>query len=246
MNRIAAVSYINTFPFIYGIERSGILKDYEFQLNKIYPSLCSKAFHEKQADIVLMPSGTINEYDESIIIKGDCIGAEGKVKSVMLFSQKPVEDVKTIVLDYQSTTSVKLVRILAKFYWKKQFEFLSSDKGYEEKINNDVAALVIGDRALDMLGKYDYVYDLATEWFNFQQLPFVFAYWVKTKQIDSNFVEKLNTAIKWGLQHKNEALKAYLHFDRFLLDYLENDIRYDFDEKKIEGLKAFYRLSKEI
>lgn len=246
MYRIATVSYINTYPFIYGLEKSGILKEHEFQLQKIYPSLCSKVFHEKKADIVLMPSGAIKHYDESIIINQNCIGAEGKIRSVMLFSQRPIENVKYIILDYQSTTSVKLFKILAKFHWKKQFEFLSFTENYKERINNNVAGLVIGDRALEMLNQYDYVYDLATEWFNFKQLPFVFAYWVKTKQLDSTFVEKFNLALEWGLKRKNEALEAYLRFDRFLLDYLEKDVCYFFDEKKIEALKLFYELSKKI
>lgn len=246
MNSITVVSYINTFPFIYGIEKSGILMSSDYQLTKVYPSLCSQAYYNRLTDIVLLPSGAINHFDESITIKTNCIGAEGKVKSVMLFSQKPIEDVKTLILDYQSTTSIKLVKILAKFYWRKQFDFLSSNKGYEEKINDDVAILVIGDRALDLMGKYNYNYDLATEWFNFQQLPFVFAYWVKTKPIDLTFIEKFNKALNWGLQHKQEALEAYLHADPFLLDYLENDISYHFDEQKMEGLKAFYFLSNEI
>lgn len=246
MINIAAVSYINTFPFIYGIENSGILGNSEYKLNKIYPSLCSKAFKEKQADIVLMPSGTITDFDESIIIKGTCIGAIGKVKSVMLFSHKPIESIKTIILDYQSTTSVKLVKILAKYYWKKTFEFLSSEKGYEENIAGDTAGLIIGDRALDLLNKYEYIYDLATEWYHFQQLPFVFAYWAKTGAIDTVFIEKFNKALSWGLEHKKDALTANLRFDKFFLDYLENDINYNLDEKKVEGLKAFYRLSKEI
>ncbi|MGQ9846326.1 MAG: menaquinone biosynthetic enzyme MqnA/MqnD family protein [Bacteroidales bacterium] len=246
MNRITVVSYINTFPFIYGIEKSGFLKSSDYQLTKVYPSLCSQAYHNRITDIVLLPSGAINHYDESITIKGNCIGAEGKVKSVMLFSQKPIEDIKTLILDYQSTTSIKLVKILAKFYWKKQFEFLSSNKDYEQKINNDAAILVIGDRALDLIGKYNYSYDLATEWFKFQQLPFVFAYWVKTKPVDFTFIEKFNRSLNWGLNHKKEALETYLHVDQFLLDYLEYDISYNFDKQKIEGLKAFYRLSKEI
>ena len=230
MNSITVVSYINTFPFIYGIEKSGILLPSDYQLTKVYPSLCAQAYYNRMAEIVLLPSGAINHFDELITIKGNCIGAEGKVKSVMLFSQKPIEDVKTLILDYQSTTSNKLVKILAKFYWRKKFDFLSSNKGYEEKINDDVAVLV----------------DLATEWFNFQQLPFVFAYWVKTKPIDLNFIEKFNKALKWGLQHKQEALETYLHADQILLDYLMNDISYNFDEQKMEGLKAFYSLSNEI
>lgn len=246
MNSITIVSYINTYPFIFGIEKSGILSTSDYQLTKVYPSLCSQAFYKRLTDIILLPSGAIKSLDESIIIKGYCIGAEKRVRSVMLFSQKPLDDIKTLILDYQSTTSIKLVKILAKFYWKKQFDFLFSRKDYEQKINNNTAILVIGDRALDLIGKYNYHYDLATEWFNFQQLPFVFAYWVKTRPIDFIFEDRFNRALSWGLKHKKEALDTYRQANQFLLDYLINDISYKFNKQKMEGLKAFYRLSNEI
>jgi len=244
MNRIAAVSYINTYPFIYGIEYSGILSHQEFHLNKIYPALCSKAFHHKEAEVVLMPSGTISNFDESIIIPGFCIGATQNVKSVMLFSQEPLENIKTILLDYQSTTSIKLLKILLHYFWNKHVNFIETQCEFEQEIKGSTAGLIIGDRALNLEHKFLYKIDLAQEWIAFTKLPFVFAYWVKTCPLNELWTQKFIDALKWGIEHKKESLVKYSSFNETLYQYLNHNISFIFDEKKIEGLKAFYKLSK--
>lgn len=246
MNSITAVSYINTYPFIYGLEKSGILPLSEFELNKVYPSLCAKAFIQKSSDVVLMPSGAIPDFDESIIIKGFCIGAVREVKSVLLLSECPIEQVEQVLLDYQSTTSVKLLKILFRHHWKKNVHFISSSEGYENNINGTTAGLVIGDRAMKLSNQFPYVYDLAAEWFSFTQLPFVFAYWAKTKNISENWLSLFNQALNWGLMHKLDCLNYFSCNEKIYIEYLDKNISYEFDEKKIEGLKAFYKLSKEV
>lgn len=242
MNSVTAVSYINTYPFIFGLEKSGIMSKSDLRLNKVYPSLCAKAFNNKISDVVLMPSGAINVFDESIIINGYCIGAIQKVKSVLLFSEQPIEQIENILLDYQSTTSVKLLKILFKFHWKRNVNFLSSVDGYEQNISGTTAGLVIGDRAMNMSGKFPFVYDLAEEWISFSKLPFVFAYWAKTREISEHWVKRFNEALSWGLSHKTECLEYFSCNSKDMLLYLENNISYSFDEKKIEGLKTFYKL----
>ncbi|NSW44426.1 MAG: menaquinone biosynthesis protein [Bacteroidales bacterium] len=246
MNKIAAVSYINTYPFIYGIEQSGIFNPHEFSLNKIYPSLCSRAFHNKEAEVVLMPSGAISDFDESITIPGYCIGATQNVRSVMLFSQVPIENIKTILLDYQSTTSIKLLKILFHYFWKKEVTFIATQSDFEQEINGNTAGLIIGDRALYLENKFLFKTDLAQAWVAFTNLPFVFAYWVKTSPIDHQWLKKFIDSLKWGVEHKKESLVQYTNFNQALYEYLNFNISFHFDEKKIEGLKAFYQLAKKI
>jgi len=246
MNKIAAVSYVNTYPFIYGIEYSGIFNPNEFYLNKIYPSLCSQAFHNKEAEIVLMPSGTISDFDESITIPGYCIGATQNVRSVMLFSQEPIENIKTILLDYQSTTSIKLLKILFYYFWNKEVTFIATQSDFEQEIKGHTAGLIIGDRALYLENRFLFKIDLAHEWIKFTHLPFVFAYWVKTKPIDNNWLNRFINSLKWGIEHKKESLVQYANFNETLYEYLNFNISFNFDKKKIEGLKTFYQLAKEI
>ncbi len=57
------------------------------------------------------------------IITDYCLGAYGKVKTVLLLSNTPIEKVKKISLDYRSMSSVNLVRILAKKWWNMEFDW---------------------------------------------------------------------------------------------------------------------------
>src|SRR5690349_16409009 len=113
--RISAVSYLNAKPFVYGIEQSGFLKNYSLSLD--VPSLCAEKLRNGQVDIGLSPVAIIPELKEHFIIPDFCIGANGPVHTVMLYSEVPLQHIKTIQLDYQSKTSCLLVQVLAKHWW---------------------------------------------------------------------------------------------------------------------------------
>lgn len=241
MIKIAAVSYINTLPFIYGILNSGYLSRKEFVLERKIPSLCSKAFLNKESDIVLVPSGSINNIDEAEIITNYGIASFKHVKSVVLASDRPLQEVNKILLDYQSVTSVKLLEVLIKQFWKINISFVAGSEGYEERIIGETAGLIIGDRAMEYSSNFKYVYDLSYNWWEFTGLPFVFAFWAKTKPIDLDFLHRFNLAIKWGVERKLESLvfEKSLKYDLYR-EYLSKNICFELNEKQIEGLKQFY------
>jgi chorismate dehydratase len=60
----------------------------------------------------------IPQLKEHYIISDYCIGCDGEVGSVCLFSEVPLEKIERILLDYQSTTSIGLLKILIKEFWK--------------------------------------------------------------------------------------------------------------------------------
>src|ERR1017187_346942 len=130
--KISAVSYINSKPYIYGIQHAGFLKEYSLSLD--IPSVCAEKLRTNQVDIGLAPVAIIPELKNYFIIPDFCIGANGPVKTVMLFSEVPLKEIKNVLLDYQSRTSVMLVRILAKYFWKISPKWTPAKKGYEEKI----------------------------------------------------------------------------------------------------------------
>ena len=55
---------------------------------------------------------------EHYIISDYCISCDGEVASVGLFSDVPLNKIEKILLDYQSRTSVELLKILVEEYWK--------------------------------------------------------------------------------------------------------------------------------
>ncbi len=247
MFKISAVSYLNTLPFIYGIEHSGFLKTTEYSLSRDIPSDCAKKLENNQADIVLVPIAAIAKMPKINIISNYCIGANRNVLSVLLVAQKPLSELKNIYLDYQSRTSINLVKVLSKYYWEKNFNWLNTHPGYENKIENINGGVIIGDRALELSAHYKYKYDLASEWNNFTGLPFVFACWVSKLDIDNDFINKFNKALEWGINHINSINPNYPKLsNEFIRNYYKFNIDYNFDEKKQEGMNLFFKYLKNI
>jgi len=238
--KISAVSYLNTFPFVHGILNSGYLENFRLDLD--VPSVCAEKLKNGDVDVALVPAGAIPDFDKSFIVSEYCIGATGKVKTVLLLSQKPLERIDKIYLDYDSRTSVKLVKILAEHHWKIDPQWNNLNPGQSEHPENIDSLVAIGDKTFALVKQYNYVYDLAEEWIRFTGLPFVFAAWLSKKPIDESVHESLNNALKWGIDRKAESLDFFR--DKLpncgdCLSYLENNISFQFDDEKKKGMELF-------
>ena len=192
--KVSAVSYLNSKPFIYGLQHSEILNNIDLQLD--IPSDCAQKLMDGKVDLGLIPVAVIPKLKEHYIITDYCIGAEGKVASVMLYSNVPLDEIKTVLLDYQSRTSVTLVKVLAKYFWNISPVWENSTVNFENTFAGNTAAVIIGDRTFGLENKYAYAYDLAEEWQKFTHLPFVFACWVANKKLPDDFISQFNNALQ--------------------------------------------------
>lgn len=235
--RVGAVSYLNTKPLIYGFEH-GMMKD-EVDLVIDYPSRIASMLLENEIDVGLVPVAIIPEMKEHFIISDYCIGSEGEVASVCLFSEVPLEKIEKILLDYQSRTSVALLKILIKDHWKIEVIFENTSGDYESKISGTTAGLVIGDRALQQRKISPYIYDLGWEWKKFTGLPFVFAAWISNKILADDFITSFNSANAFGLNNIEEVVNEnpYEIFD--LRYYYTDCISFGLDADKKMGLELF-------
>ncbi|MFN0082899.1 MAG: menaquinone biosynthetic enzyme MqnA/MqnD family protein [Ferruginibacter sp.] len=237
--RVAAVSYLNTKPLIYGFEK-GMMHD-EIELVTDFPASIADMLIGNEVDISLVPVATIPFLKEYHIITDYCIGTAGEVASVCLFSDVLLEEIKTILLDYQSRSSVGLLKVLVKDFWKINVELVSSTAGYEDRLNGTTAGLVIGDRAFIQRKKRRYVYDLGSAWKEMTGLPFVFAAWIANKKLSDVFVEKFNEATSVGFNYLPEIIAAnpYEHYD--LKKYYTENISFNLDKEKRRGLEEYLR-----
>lgn len=238
--KISAVSYLNTKPFLWGLEQSGMLSKIELTLD--IPAITAQKLISKQVDIGLVPVAILPELTDFKIITNFCIGTTGAVKTVCLFSEQPIHQVNTILLDYQSRTSVKLVELLCKHFWKVKVNCLPSYIGFENDIKKNIAGLIIGDRAINYLNKFNYVYDLGEAWKSFTQLPFVFAAWVSIKPLPNDFIQQLNDAFKMGVNHIGDIAKQFEQFNTpnfNVFNYFTQNIDYNLDELKLMALSKF-------
>jgi chorismate dehydratase len=237
--RIGAVSYLNTKPLIYGFEIGMMNEEVDLLIN--YPSKIAAMLLSDEIDVGLIPVAVIPQMKGHYIISNYCIGSEGEVASVCLFSQVPLYDIKTILLDYQSHTSVALLKVLIKEYWKLDVIFQNTSNGYESEIFGTTAGLIIGDRALTQRKKSRFIFDLGEEWKNFTGLPFVFAAWISNKKLDENFIKEFNETNKFGLNNLEKVVKAnpFEVFD--LHTYYTECISFDLNENKKNGLQLFLK-----
>lgn len=247
MLKITAVSYSNTLPFIFGIQNSGFLQNYKLQLE--VPAKCADHFLQGKADISLMPVGAMNNINDFNIITDYCIGAKGKVKSVLLLSRLPLNKIDSIHLDFESKSSVNLVKVLAKYHWKKSFLWKNIPSNMINNLDHFESLVVIGDKAMELASDYKYVYDLAEEWADFTQLPFVFACWVAKSNVDKEDIDNLNKAIKFGIENIHEAAEIALKARKYNFDlhgYLKKNINFLLDKEKLKALNLFLEYKKTI
>lgn len=241
--RIGAVSYLNTKPLLYGLE-NGPIKD-AIELIQDYPSNLVKALKNDQIDIGLIPVAALLDLEEYHIVSDYCIGTEGEVASVCVFSEVPMEQIDTVILDYQSRTSVMLCKILFEQHWKKKVQYMDSqDESYIEKIKGNVAGLVIGDRALKIRSRFSHIYDLGLGWKEMTGLPFVFAVWVSKKTVDPNFLFAFNQSNEIGIYSLNDIGLNQYFFEFNISEYYKFNISYNLSEVKITGMNLFFDMLK--
>jgi len=237
--KVGAVSYLNTMPLLYGIEQSPVRS--QIDLYTDFPSAVADRLLQGTIDIGLVPVAIIPQLPYAEIISDYCIGADGPVASVCLFSQVPMEEITTVLLDYQSRTSVALAQVLLKKYWKKEVVFKPAVPGFENEISGTTAAVVIGDRALQLQSTASYAYDLAEAWKAFAGLPFVFAAWVANKPIPAHFVHAFNEANRHGLELIETVVKLHPDVGYDLQHYFTKNISYHFTDEKKAGLELFLK-----
>ncbi len=238
--KVSAVSYLNSKPLIYGLLNTDIADAIELSLD--IPSLCAKKLLNDEADIGLIPIAILPKLKEYFILSDYCIGADGAVSSVNLYSDVPLSEIENILLDYQSRTSVMLCQVLAKYYWKINPEWINADDNFVQEIKGTSAGVIIGDRTFDKKGVYKYTFDLALEWKNFTGLPFVFACWVANKKLPDDFVERFNKSIAFGIENKEAAIQEWIDKSDSKVDvreYLEKYISYPLNHQKRMGMELF-------
>jgi chorismate dehydratase len=235
--RVGAVSYLNTKPLIYGFEH-GMMKD-EVELKIDFPSKIAAMLLEDEIDVGLVPVAIIPEMKEHHIISDYCISCDGEVASVCLFSEVPLNKIEKILLDYQSRTSVELLKILVREYWKIKPVLEETSGEYQSKISGTTAALVIGDRALEQRKNSPYIYDLGFEWKKFTALPFVFAAWISNKKLDKGFIDSFNNANAFGLKRLQEVVEENETNVFNLHEYYTRYISFKMNEEKNKGMNLF-------
>jgi chorismate dehydratase len=236
--KVGIVNYLNTKPLIYGLQRPPVSDLIE--LKGDYPARIAEMLIDGSIDVGLVPVAIIPRLTSYHIIGDYCIGTEGEIASVALFSEVPMSEIETVYLDYQSRTSVALLKYLMQEYWGVSPKIIEAkDEDYRNEIKGTTAGLVIGDRAFEQRKKSTFIYDLGSEWRSITGLPFVFAVWVSKRKLPDGFIELFNSANALGLNHIDEIVEQN-YFELFdLKKYYNFHLSYKLDDRKRLGMQKF-------
>jgi len=235
--KVAAVSYLNTKPLLFGFRDHPVMDMIDLSVD--YPAKIAQQLVDGDVDVALVPVAIIPKLKEYHIISDYCIGAEGPVASVCMFSEVPLNAIKRIYLDYQSRTSVALLKVLVKEYWKLDVTFIEAEGRFQDLIKGTDAGVVIGDRALEQRKVSPFIYDLAEHWNRFTSLPFVFAAWIANKALPAEFIKQFNDANSIGV-HNIPAVVAENPYETYdLTTYYTRDISYPLTPAKRQGMQKF-------
>ncbi len=229
-----------------------------FDVHYTVPSRCAEELRSGSADIGIIPVFTYAEIPDLVIIPDIAIATKGIVRSILLISKVPVQQIRSVALDTSSRTSVALTKVLFGKFWGGEHSFLSHEPNVEQMLAKCDAALVIGDPALRARTAGYHVYDLATEWKKFTGKPFVFAVWaIRMAALSGN--AQANQVVEIFQRSRDNGLKPE-HIDEIAREwspnigiseqdvrtYLTENIHYHLDAENLEGLSLFFQYAAEL
>lgn len=254
--RVCAVRYLNTVPLVWGFlhgEQRGV-----FDLRFTLPSECADAVRSSDADIGLVPVVALARQHDLVVIPGHAIACRGPVRSILLVSQKPMEEISSFAADEGSRTSTILAQILL----ARQFGLRPRVRPYPPKLDDMLdladAALIIGDPALridpegrEWRGQPLHIYDLGAAWVEMTGLPMVYAVWAVKKLVaDPALTELFAASAEYGRQHIEEIIEAESRQrdlpPELVRRYLTHHIRFDLGEQERRSMEVFLRLAYEL
>ncbi|MGH9328358.1 MAG: menaquinone biosynthetic enzyme MqnA/MqnD family protein [Terriglobia bacterium] len=249
--RISVVQYLNTAPLAWGMlhgQQQG-----RFEIEFTLPARCADDLRARKADAGIIPSIEYLRIEGLEIVPGISIASKECVKSVIVVSKAPLEEVRTVAMDNSSRTSVALTTILLRKFYNRNFKAIPADPNPAAMLRQADAALLIGDPALKLssAGSAFHIYDLAALWKKFTGLPFVFALWAGHRESGIGKLSREFTASRdYGLAHIPEIAKEYA--PRLAMSpeeieiYLTQNIDYTLDEDNLKGLSVFFELAREF
>lgn len=241
--RLGAVSYLNVRPLVYGLDSRPDLVSLRFDV----PSVCAALLADDAIDLGMVPSISYLDRPDDRVVPGVCIGSDGPVASVALFTPKPIAEVRTIAVDTSSRTSAMLLRILCARRFGIDPAWVPHEPDLDQMLERSDAALLIGDPALfAMIPAGIQKIDLGAEWTDWTGLPFVWAFWAgRADAADREVVAVLQEAAELGMEHSDEVADAYCvgypRLQAVARAYLRRHLMFKFTSRALQGLEAYYR-----
>lgn len=248
--RVSAVSYLNTWPLVWGFLHGPGRDLYDFRFD--LPAQCADALGAGEVDMGLVPCAELDRLGLDFL-PGLGIACDGPVRSILLISKRPFAEIRTLAADSGSRTSVALTRVLLAEQYGCTPAMTKQAPNLDAMLAENDAALIIGDPALRIVPSelpYETL-DLGAEWVKWSGLPMVFAVWAGRPEALRPEVERaFQDSWTWGREHMDEIVaraEAERGFSQDLARrYLMGNIVFELNEPHRQGLELFRRKVREL
>lgn len=250
--RISIVEYLNTAPLVRGFTHGPLRGKYE--LSFTVPAECAEALRRGAVDVAIIPAIEYQRIDGLVVVPELSIASKKSVRSLLLISRKPIEEVRRIALDRSSRSTQILTKILCAKRWHIEPEYFEESPDLSRMLEKADAALLIGDPALRFAlggGAGHFVYDIVEKWHALTSLPAVLAVWAgRPGAVNKEVVQDFQDSLAFGMKHLDaisEEAAADLQLPAGALKrYLVENIDYRLDAENLEGLRRYYHLAAEL
>jgi len=245
--RISIIDYLNAAPLNYGFKHG--LGFEHFHLKFQVPSICADRLRAGEVDAGLISSIEYLRIPKLRIVPGLCIASPKRVRSVVILSKVPPEEIRTLALDTSSRTSVVLGQILLRERYGVDAQVVDMAPDPEAMLKACDAALLIGDVAMRARREGLLVLDLAEEWHTWTGLPFVFALWTVREDapvlaVPGGVGPYFHKSLEMGQANLtamvDEAWRTIGWTKPELREYLTENISYSLGEAERESLALFF------
>ena len=251
--RVSAISYLNTAPLMWNFEHgtTSLALRKDFEVDYTIPSRCAQMLRDGSADIGIIPVAAYAAIPGLRVIPDIAIASRGAVRSILLISQKPLTEIRSVALDSSSRTSAALIQVLFRIQ-NREVTFAPAEPELHAMLEKHDAAVLIGDPALQVDRRRYQTWDLAEEWRNLTGKPFVFAFWairegVASEEELSRVADVFRESRDEGLKHIAEIANEWSPRLSISADgvrsYLAESIHYYLDAESISGMKLFFELA---
>ncbi len=245
MDVIGRVSFSNCDPIFDGI-------DPKWTILSAPPAWLTGHIMRRDCIAAPIPSADYaSNSDELMLLPDIGIVSNGKVGSVLLFGNRPIENMRDIALPTDSSTSKVLLSWIVKNRGLDP-KFIETGPDINSMLEKCDGALLIGDRAILASISYPELVrmDLGAEWTKVTGLPMVFGVFVARRDSSKDILRRAHSEmIKQVELFENDqiwrssvisrtAKKLGFPEDR-VADYFRSEVRNRMSQEDIDGLLLF-------
>jgi chorismate dehydratase len=238
--RLGCVQYLNSRPLIYGLPG----------VELAHPSELAAKLRAGAIDAALVPVfELLRSPRDYCFVDGVGIVSHGPVYSVYVAHQRPIRELRGVVADPASLTSVHLFQVLASGILAKDTPLLPPSSLLCD--DPDYGRLLIGNQAIDYrlaaepAGSREGFWDLGEQWTGWTGLPFVYAVWVLRKGLTSRekVADALRAVAALGTAATSEIVSLETGYPQsFSERYLTEHIQFFLGDWERAGLTRFSEL----